>query len=210
MMNIERIITPLYAANVWLIWDSETRQTLVIDPGDQAPECLRIIDSHGLQPRLLIATHGHPDHIAAATDLQTRYRIPFAIHQAEQELLPVMADFALMLGFANFKIPVVNLSLNDNDALDILPFTVRVIHSPGHTPGSICLQIGRDLFSGDTLFKGSVGRTDLPGGSHVQLLSSLDKIVQQDIEHIFPGHGSPTTLAHELTHNSFLRKQATI
>jgi len=206
-MLIEQIITRQYAENVWLIGDPSTRQGLIIDPGDQASEIISKITELQLQPLAILNTHGHPDHLAAAAELQNHYGIPFYIHANEATTYATTIPFGQMLGINIIQLPEEVIYIQNEEALAFGLFKVAVITTPGHTPGSVCYLIDGRLFAGDTLFRNSVGRVDFPGGSWSQMESSLHKlkILPPETE-VYPGHGSNTTIAHELRHNPYMRK----
>ncbi|MFH1214035.1 MAG: MBL fold metallo-hydrolase [Candidatus Neomarinimicrobiota bacterium] len=206
-MLIEQIITRQYAENVWLIGDPSTRQGLIIDPGDQASEIISKITELQLQPLAILNTHGHPDHLAAAAELQNHFGIPFYIHANEATTYATAIPFGQMLGINIIHLPEKVIYIQNEEALAFGLFKVAVITTPGHTPGSVCYLIDGRLFAGDTLFRNSVGRVDFPGGSWSQMESSLHKlkILPPETE-VYPGHGSNTTIAHELRHNPYMRK----
>ncbi len=192
------------ATNCYLFYDEAGRQCLVIDPGAEAEAILAWIAEQKLLPQAVVLTHAHPDHLEAAAAVTGHFRIPLWVHEADEKLLssPAGRDLAAMFGV---KPPAVNRLLVDGDRLRAGSLELEVVHSPGHSPGSILLHGAGLLFTGDTLFKGDVGRTDLPGGSEDDLRRSLDKIREfppQTV--ILPGHGPASVLEQELLDNPYL------
>jgi glyoxylase-like metal-dependent hydrolase (beta-lactamase superfamily II) len=205
-MITEQIITRLYAENVWLVGDPQTRQGLIVDPGDQASEIIAKITASAIRPLAILNTHGHPDHLAAAADLQEYYQIPFYLHSAESATFRAAISFGQMLGIPVNRLPEPVTFIENENIPEVAPFQIKVITTPGHTPGSVCYLIDGRLFSGDTLFRNSIGRVDLPGGSWPQMEKSLSKLRMLPPETlVYPGHGMQTTIAHELRHNPYLR-----
>jgi glyoxylase-like metal-dependent hydrolase (beta-lactamase superfamily II) len=206
-MVVGQVITRQYSENVWLIGDPETRQGLIIDPGDQAGEISAKIAEMQIKPLAILNTHGHPDHLAAAAELQRLYGIPFYVHKNETMTLSAAVPFGQMLGISITEVPEEVVFLEGEKIFELGPFKTEVIATPGHTPGSVCYLIGGQLFAGDTLFRNSVGRVDFPGGSWPEMEKSLTKLAKLAPEiTVYPGHGATTTIAHELRHNPYLRK----
>lgn len=193
-------------ANCYLVSDGVSPECLVIDPGGEAPVLLRRCVQLGLQPRLIVLTHGHVDHMAAAHPLQQATGACVLIHEADREFVEKPHPYWVQLvGGAE---PVgVDATLADGQLLTVGQLTVRVLHTPGHSPGSVCLQTPDALFTGDTLFAGSVGRTDLPGGSLAVLQASLRRLLAETSPQttVYPGHGPHTTIGEELDTNPWLR-----
>lgn len=172
------------AANCYILGCLATKEAVIIDPGGDAGIIRGQIEKDGLKAKYIINTHGHFDHTGANAE----FKLPVYAHKAD-----AVASSA-------------DTCLKDGDILDIGDISLQVIHTPGHSPGSICLRCGDLLFSGDTLFAGSVGRTDIQGGSEKELAVSLDKLVSMidDKTKIYPGHGPSTTMGHEKQENPFL------
>ncbi|MGE5653021.1 MAG: MBL fold metallo-hydrolase [Bacillota bacterium] len=206
-MEVLGLRVGLLSTNCYIVWD-EGKQAVVIDPGGHGERIVDEIHKRGLTLVMVINTHGHVDHIAANTDLMAATGAKLAIHRFDA---PYLSDDKLNLA-GNFQLKLkplqADLLLEDGQEITVGSMTFQVIHTPGHTPGGICLQVGDALFSGDTLFAGSIGRTDLPGGDQDQLLQSLrEKIVPLPEQlTVYPGHDRSTTLAHELRHNPWLRR----
>lgn len=206
-MIVESLTTGMFGGNVWIIGNESTGNAAVIDPGDEMDIILDKLEKLNLKPVYILATHAHPDHIGAAAELQRRFSIPLAIHVEEKPILDSLPTIAQFLGLGNVKPPQVSMTITDGQILKIAGFTIRVIHTPGHTPGGVCYYVENYLFVGDTIFNGSVGRVDLPAGSWAQLEGSLRKIAEFPEDTILcPGHGPKTTLKEELRSNLYLKE----
>lgn len=191
--------------NCYLLYRPGSSACLVIDPGGHAPELYDFIAAEGLQPAAVLLTHGHIDHTGGVEELRRRWPCPIWMHAEDAPLLstPINREFAVMLGVP--LPPPPSRLLSDGEVLTIEGQEMRVIHTPGHTPGSLVLQCGELLFTGDTLFQGSVGRTDLPGGDFAALQRSLARLKTLPPESlVLPGHGDPSTLQLEITYNPYM------
>jgi hydroxyacylglutathione hydrolase len=175
--------------------------TLIVDPGDEAARIASELKRAGLgAPVAILLTHGHPDHAGAAAELSRRFSIPVYAHEAERPWLQGVLDIW------GVRTPAVDCSwITEGVAM---PGGVEVLHTPGHTPGSVCFVLGEACFCGDTVFSGSVGRTDLPGGDYGALMTSLRLLAERlaPDSHLFPGHGPSTTMRNELARNPFVRE----
>lgn len=192
--------------NCYLLGCKKTNQAIIIDPGYDSKRIIKEITKLNLIPQSIILTHAHGDHIGAVPDLVKRYNIPVYIHPHDQDLL---SDSMLNLTAILLSKGVLITSsrkLKDQDKIKAGTLEIEVIHTPGHTRGGISLKCQNVIFSGDTLFQGSIGRTDLPGGSHQQLLTSIKDrlLVFPDDTIIYPGHGPTTNLGQERENNPFL------
>lgn len=191
--------------NCYLFFETANRNCFVIDPGDEAEKILALIAEEKLLPQAVVLTHGHPDHFGAAAVLIDRFRIPLWIHEADEKAMRSANGRSLAAMFAVELPPPAGRLLVDGDLLSLDGLELRVIHTPGHSRGSISLYGGSLLFSGDTLFKGDVGRTDLPGGDEEEMRRSLDKISKLPPNTvILPGHGEGSILELELKENPCL------
>lgn len=205
-MIVESITTGSFYENVWIVGDEVSRDAIIIDPGDEADLIIAKIEELELVPIIILATHAHPDHIGAAAEIQKRYNIPFAIHAEEKSILDYFLPIAQLLGFGNIELPKISYYFVDGQILEENNFNIKVIHTSGHTPGSVCFLMGKYLFAGDTIFNGSVGRVDIPGGSWNELEKSLKKISELPEDTVlYPGHGQSTTLKKELSNNPYLK-----
>ena len=205
-MIIESIATGPFVENTWLLGDSKTRHAIIFDPGDNSSTIAAKLRELDLIPIFILNTHAHPDHLGAAAELQKRFDLPFAIHEEELPIFKTARETAQFLGVTNLQTPEITNYLHDGQLLELNSHHIQVLHTPGHTPGSVCFLSGKHLFSGDTLFQGSIGRTDLFGGSMEKITASLTRIrhLSEDIN-VYPGHGRPTTLKEEFETNPFLK-----
>lgn len=169
----------------------------VIDPGGQGQELAAQIRRDGYKPQFVLLTHGHYDHVGGVKALTEEFPgLPVYLHSGDTELSP---SLCLGLMWTDFY--------QEGDTLTLDELTIRVLHTPGHTPGSVCLMIGESLFTGDTLFTGSCGRVDFPGGSWQHMLQSLGRLGRLEGDYtVFPGHGGSTTLAAEREDNGYVRE----
>ena len=191
--------------NTYLYFSAISRQCFIIDPGAEAAKIIGLIQREKLVPLAVILTHGHADHVGAAAELLTLFHIPLWIHEADERLIRSQANRTIAAMFAISLPPPAQRLLMDGETIEVDDLALTVIHSPGHTPGSILLRSGDLLFTGDTLFQGDVGRTDLPGGNADQLQCSLTKIRKFPVTTIIlPGHGETSILERELETNPYL------
>lgn len=192
--------------NCYLAYCSESLECAVIDPGAEAERIFPEITENDLKPIMILNTHGHIDHIGANKDIKDKFSIPLCIHDLDGPLLQKVQEFELSLFLGARESPPADRLLHDGDEIKIGKSTLRVIHTPGHTPGSVSFLGEGLLFSGDTLFCGGVGRTDLPGGSFKDLESSIrNKILSLPPEtRVLPGHGPLTSVGEEKESNLFL------
>jgi hydroxyacylglutathione hydrolase len=173
---------------------------IVIDPGSQADEMIALVEENGWLIHGIINTHGHFDHIGAVAPLQERYPAPFYLHKSDERLMQRANLFRMVFEAHDpVKIPTITQDISVlPEKFDVGPFSISWISTPGHTEGSVCLQLENMLFSGDTLMRNAIGRTDLPGGNRDQLLSSVKKLSFLPGDTIvYGGHGVPTTISAE-------------
>jgi len=206
MMRYKMIIVGALETNCYLVYDPESLECAVVDPGSEPDKIYPVIAEEGLHPVVLINTHGHVDHIGANRDIKDKFHVPLLIHAGDKALLTKTQSLELSLLLNAQDSPPADRILADGDMIAIGKGCLRVLHTPGHTPGGICLLGDGFLLSGDTLFFEGVGRTDLPGGSQAQLERSIrEKIMTlpDDIV-VLPGHGPLTTVGQERQNNAFL------
>jgi glyoxylase-like metal-dependent hydrolase (beta-lactamase superfamily II) len=194
--------------NCSIIGDEATHEAMVIDPGDDIDEVLALIRKHNLQVKQIVITHAHIDHVGGAMKLRAATGAPILLNQNDYELLKMLDLQAAWIGVPTPGKVEIDRSVTDGNILTVGSLEATVIETPGHTEGSICLHFPNEnkLIAGDTLFAGSIGRTDLPGGSMPKILRSLHKLVRAlpDNTIVVPGHGSLTTIGDERETNPFL------
>jgi glyoxylase-like metal-dependent hydrolase (beta-lactamase superfamily II) len=220
---VQKEVTGL-ETNCYLVYDSKSKEAALIDVGGPVNALVARIAEQGLTVKYILLTHGHPDHIAGVSDIQRRFpKAELCLHQADFESLQLIqewlikevgpvtpADIAenpemarlLELDVSSFPIP--DILIRDGDILKLGSLSIRVIHSPGHSPGSVCYQAGDILFSGDVLFHRSVGRVDLPNSSAEDQITSVRRLYSllPDSTKVHPGHGEPTDIGSEKRENT--------
>lgn len=199
----------LLACNCSILGDESAGEAIVIDPGDEIEKVREILDRHGLQVKCIVATHAHIDHVGGIEKLQRVTGAPVLLHEADLPLYQNLAMQAAWLGVAPPRAAAVSQVLKSGDVLRAGRISLDVFSTPGHSPGSVSLYLPGDerrVFSGDTLFKQSIGRTDLWGGDLGQILRSIQDVLLRfpDDTPVFPGHGPSTTIGAEREHNPFL------
>jgi hydroxyacylglutathione hydrolase len=196
--------------NCSVIGDEMTHEAMVIDPGDDIDDVLDLVRKHNLQVKQIVITHAHIDHVGGAMKLRAATGAPILLNQNDYALLKMLDMQAAWIGMANPGKVEIDQSIGQADTVGAGALRANVIHTPGHTEGSICLYFPADrkLIAGDTLFAGSIGRTDLPGGSFEKIIRSLrEKVLALPDETIVvPGHGPLTTIGEERESNPFLVK----
>lgn len=207
-MKIEHfVLLSDFETNTYLVWDEESREAMLIDPAEPSKGVLKLIEDEKLQLKYIVNTHGHGDHIGGNRFFKEQSKAgKICIHEFDEQML-LKADLNLSLYYEKTTVsPAADLFLQDGMSLMLGKQEFKVIHTPGHTRGGVCLYSDQYLFSGDTLFAENVGRTDLPGGSFSDLASSIrTKIFVLPGETVvFPGHGDKTTVGDEKRHNPFV------
>jgi hydroxyacylglutathione hydrolase len=196
--------------NCSIIGDEATHEGIVIDPGDDIADVLALIQKHKLQIKQIVITHAHIDHVGGAMKLRAATGAPILLNQNDYTLLKMLDIQAAWIGMPAPGKVEIDHSLAEQDKIQAGPIVANVLQTPGHTEGSICLYFPtqQKLIAGDTLFAGSIGRTDLPGGSFDKIISSLHEkvLALPDETVVVPGHGPLTTIGEEREHNPFLQK----
>jgi hydroxyacylglutathione hydrolase len=194
--------------NCSIIGDENTREAMVIDPGDQIEDILDIVRKHNLQVKQIVITHAHIDHVGGAMKLRGATGAPILLNQNDYALLKLLDMQAAWIGMPNPGKVEIDGSLTTGETVSAGSHTAEILHTPGHTEGSICLffEPEKKLIAGDTLFAGSIGRTDLPGGNLQKIMRSLHSTVLTlpDDTLVVPGHGKLTTIGEERESNPFL------
>lgn len=197
--------------NCSVIGDEATHEAMVIDPGDDIEDVLQIIRENGLTVKQIVVTHAHIDHVGGAMKLRQATGAPILLNQNDYDLLKMLDVQAAWIGVPPPGPVQIDSSISTGDKVSAGSLTADVIHTPGHTEGSVCLYFPaqQKLIAGDTLFAGSIGRTDLPGGSFKKIMSSLHEKVMAlpDETIVIPGHGPATTIGEERATNPFINSK---
>jgi len=204
---IEKLEVGPIMANCFILGCESTKEAVVVDPGDDADRILMALAKAELQVKYLVNTHGHFDHVGANKRMKEVTGAPIAIHPGDEPMLTELSRSAAMFGLSAENSPPADRLLNHGDEICFGDTTLKVIHTPGHSPGGICLYTPGHLFAGDALFAGSIGRTDLPGGDFDTLISSIKtKLFTLPEETVvYTGHGPETSIGNEKRMNPFLR-----
>jgi len=204
-IRIKTLVVGMVGTNCYLVYDNETKKAAVIDPGDDAARIANMAVSLDLKPEAILLTHGHFDHMMAAKELKEAWSVP--IYACEKEI-PVLSDGNKSLVAGYYRDPYVitpDIMVKEGDEFTVAGFTWKVFETPGHTIGSCCYYIEKEdvLFSGDTLFAGSYGRTDFPTGSGRQITESVRRLLSilPDDTMVYPGHMDATTIGFEKKYN---------
>lgn len=204
-MLVEKVIVGETQTNCYILGCSKTKEAMIIDPGSEKDKIIEKINSLNLIPKYIILTHAHGDHIGAASDLKKYYNIPICVHHMD---LNMLSNADLNYSEMIFDKPIsikTDMILDNTDVLNLGTLKVEIIHTPGHTHGSISLKCNDVIFCGDTLFKESIGRTDLVGGSYNKLINSIINrlLILPDNTIVYPGHGPETTIGYEKKNNIY-------
>ena len=205
-MIIRRVIVGPFATNCYIVGSESTREGMIVDPGADARRILNKLDELRLDIKLIVLTHGHIDHIGALREVKEATRADVCIHTSDSRFIRER-PLSTVFGTQYPALPATDCLLKGGDSIDVGDLHFLVEHTPGHTPGGICL-IGHGVaFTGDALFNFGVGRTDFPGGSHTQLINSIHTklMILPDSTVVYPGHGPETTIGTERQGNPFLR-----
>jgi hydroxyacylglutathione hydrolase len=206
-MKIIKLEVGELGANCYIVYCEKTSEGAVIDPGGNAQDIINIIDRESIKIVSIINTHGHADHIGANDKLKAHTGAPVLIHKDDAAMLiSSQGNLSMYIG-NNLICKAADRLLTDGEIIQVGEIELQVIHTPGHTLGGICLKVNDVVFSGDTLFEQSVGRSDFPGGSHSQLIKSIKEklLILPDSTQILPGHGAGTTIGNERYNNPFIQ-----
>ncbi len=206
-MIIEKITVGNFSANCYIVGCDKSREGIIIDPGDEVDKILDLINKTGLDIKMILNTHAHIDHSLGIQGIKEKLGIDFYMHKDDLTFLEHLIDQAQFFGLQAKSPPKVDRFLEDGDEISFGELETRVIHTPGHTPGGLSFLIEGSIFVGDTLFAGSIGRTDLPGGSYEKLIHSIKSrlLTLNSNTKVYPGHGPPTSIEIERKTNPFLK-----
>jgi len=206
-LEIIKIPVGIYAANCYIVYCKDTKEGIVIDPGSQGAEIGDKIKDLGLSIKYIILTHGHWDHTDGILGLKEKIDVPVLIHKEDEPLLRAGKKGIYSKASSEGIEVAPDKYIEDGDKLKVGDMTIEIIHTPGHSPGGVSIKIGDRIFTGDTLFTGSIGRTDLYGGSYETLLSSIKEklLIYPDNTIVYPGHGESSTIGREKVTNPFIK-----
>jgi len=209
MLLMRLVVGPLQV-NCFILADEKTREAVVIDPGDDAQDILLIIKEKGLKVLYIVNTHGHFDHIGANKAIKEATGAEILIHEGDSAVLASAPSQSAMFGMKSVSSPSADRFVKHGDVIRAGEVSLKVLHTPGHSPGGICLLEEGIVFTGDALFAGSIGRTDFPGGDLATLLRSIktNLLTLPDDTKVFSGHGPASTIGDERRENPFLNDQS--
>lgn len=203
-MIFKRLPTGMLASNCYLVGDSG--EGAVIDPGADSRDILKMVEEAGVKVKYIILTHVHLDHICSVDRVREKTGAKVAVHEADAAaLLDSRTNGSTLFGLDN-TFGKADILLKDGDILELGGLKLEIIHTPGHTPGGICIKAGNSVFTGDTLFRMSIGRTDLGNGDYDDIMVSLkDRLMKLDDDTVvYPGHGASSTIGYERKHNPYV------
>lgn len=206
-MIIKHFTVGPFQMNIYVIHDPQSMCCLLIDPSDELDRIYTYLNQNSLKPMAIVNTHAHIDHIRFTKNIQDKFNLPFYLAKEELPLLDSLKEQGAMFGIETADPPKVTHNLEECESLTIGPFSFKVIHAPGHSPGSMCFLFENDLIAGDVLFYDSIGRTDLYMGNYTLLLQSIKTklLTLPDEICVYPGHGPSTTIGRERQMNPFLQ-----
>ena len=207
-MAVEALSVGPFQSNVFILRDDNTKDAVIIDPGDDVSTILKILKRDGLRLQYIFLTHGHIDHVGGAKDVKDATGAKVLIHMEDLFLYEKVHLQASLFGLPSPPVSNIDIFLEDGMEIGEGGLKCRVIHTPGHTPGSVSLYFSDKLFTGDALFRDGIGRTDLWGGSYDVLMNSIrEKLLRlDDATEVYPGHGPATTIGREKRENPFLQE----
>lgn len=199
-MEVRRVPAGVYAANCYILMDEETKEAAVMDPGGDADDLSKVIKEMGAKVKYILLTHGHVDHVGAVTELKDEFKAPVYINEEDYKMI---SNREYIYGDIIGK---VDGYINEGDSFKLGSSEIKVLQTPGHTPGGVCFLVDNMVITGDTLFAGSIGRTDLGGGDYEAIIRSIKEklMILPDDTIVLPGHGGQSTIGRERVHNPFL------
>lgn len=208
MLQIKQFTVGAFAENPYLLWCSDTMQAIMVDPGDEADLLWQAIGDAGVQLQAIVLTHAHFDHVGAVTAIRERAGVPVYLHPADDGLLTMVGEQGSKFGLHIAPVAPAEHALAQDGQVNVGNISLAVLHTPGHSPGSVCLYAADEqtLIAGDTLFRRSIGRTDLPGGNPEQIVQSIHAHLWPlpDDVRVYSGHGPATTIGEEKRLNPFV------
>ena len=207
-MEIVKLTVGMVQTNCYIAYDEKTKKGFVVDPGADAVRIVDTLQKRGVKAGYIILTHAHFDHVLAVNELRDKTGAQVVVCRAEEPLLtdPELAGYRAFM-IADFQPIHADILVDDGGTLDAAGTTLTFLHTPGHTPGGMCILAGDVMFSGDTLFAGTCGRCDLPGGDYSTMLKSLARLAQLPGDYrVYPGHEASTTLEAERAGNPYMRE----
>ena len=206
-MLIKSLVVGPLQVNCFVVSDEKTGESMVIDPGDEPDRIIDVIKGNGLKVKYIICTHAHFDHVGGIAELKDETDARIVIHQEERELYNSAMDQAAFWGYELAPLPEPDMFVQEGDRLEIGDLKFEILHTPGHSPGGICLYGEGVVFTGDTLFAGSVGRTDFYGGDMNKLKKSFSRLMSLPPDtKVFPGHGPASSISQEKASNFFMEE----
>jgi len=206
-LQIEPLVVGLLLSNCYIVWDEDVKQGVIIDPGDDADVILNSVKKLGIEIIYILATHGHFDHVGAVAPLKKELKVDFLAHKGDLFFIEDGEDSARRWGIIIEQPPKPDRFIDDGDKIKVGGFELEVLHTPGHSPGGVSFLYDRMVFGGDTLFQGSIGRTDFREGSFEELSNSIRTRLYTlpDDTIVYTGHGPVTTIGDEKRNNAFVR-----
>jgi len=206
-MLLKSIVVGPLEVNCFVLACEETKEGIVIDPGDNVPGIMEMIESNGVQIKEIVATHGHLDHIGRVKKLKEKLGVPFAINEDDMFMVEGLVEIASFLDIDTDEAPEVDRFIQIGEEISFGNETLSVVHTPGHAPGNVTLLWPGHALVGDVLFAGSIGRTDLEGSDPEVIMASIHRelLILPDETQVYPGHGPYTTIGHERATNPFLK-----
>lgn len=205
-MIIKQFVLGALENNNYLLIDEKSNEAVLIDCTQENGDIEKALLENNAKLKYILLTHGHFDHVLGVNYFKNKYNCEVLLHEADKELVEKMPEFARIFGLPPAEIQQIDRYITENETISFAETEIKVIHTPGHTQGCVCYLINDDLFTGDTLFYECVGRTDLPGGSFKQIVSSIKEklFMLDDNIKVYPGHGYLSTIGHEKANNQFV------